>query len=592
MPLMLTDDERAMLDGVHGPAAAMAMRIVTRTAEAMGAPALLDIDGAHVDGCLYHGQAGLDFAERLASLGGTVRVPTTLNVSSLDLLHPDLVRLSPDRASDARRLMDAYVALGCRPTWTCAPYQLPDRPRPGAQLAWAESNAIVFANSVLGARTERYGDFMDVCCAITGRAPAVGLHTDEGRRASLVVIVEGVSEELARSTAGLAALGHRVGALAGRRVPAVVGLPHHLEEDGLKALGAAAASAGSVALVHVVGSTPEAPTLEAILVDGSDAVTIRPDDLRDARDELTTAREPRIGAVCLGTPHASLAELRSLLGHLRETGRPTVPCYVNTSRANLEALGGRRRRARELGSHRRDRHLHVRDADPRGRRWRGHDRLREMGLVRADQPRLRRGLRDHRGMSALGRRAAASGETTRCGSVVTSIRVTRVLVPGAAEGDVLVLAEPLSFWGGLDPDTGVVTDARHPQRGAVLTGTVVVMRTGRGSSSSASVLAEAIRARTGPAAIVLAEADPIVVLGALVAGELYGSRSPSWRSRTMRTTRLSRAPGTSGSPMRRSSRRDTDAEARPTCGCCAARGSCAEHHPVRVTRNVTPPPTA
>ena len=112
------------------------------------------------------------------------------------------------------------------------------------------------------------------------------------------------------------------------------------------------------------------------------------------------------------------------------------------------------------------------------------------------------------------------------GSIVRPIVATRVLVAGTADGDVLVLDEPLSFWGGLDPETGVVTDARHPQRGAVLTGTVVVMRSGRGSSSSASVLAEAIRAGTGPAAIVLADADPIVVLGALVAGELYGIQVP------------------------------------------------------------------
>ena len=329
-----------MLAGGRGPATAMAMRIVTRTAEAMGAPALLDIEGGHVDGCLYHGRAGLDFAERLAGLGGMVRVPTTLNVSSLDLLHPGLVRLPSDRAADARRLMDAYVALGCRPTWTCAPYQLDDRPPFGAQVAWAESNAIVFANSVLGARTERYGDFMDVCCAITGRAPAVGLHTDEGRVASLAVFVEGVPEPLARSTAGLAALGHLVGTLAGPAVPAIAGLPRGLPEDGLKALGAAAASSGSVGLVHVVGSTPEAPTLEAVLVDGSRTVTIRAEDLRDARDELTTASDPRVGGVCLGTPHASESELRSMIGYLRETGRPPVPCYVNTSRATLEALGG------------------------------------------------------------------------------------------------------------------------------------------------------------------------------------------------------------------------------------------------------------
>jgi predicted aconitase len=349
MSLALTAGDRATLDGAHGPAAAMAMRIVVRTAEAMDASGLLDIEGAHVDGCLYHGLAGLDFAERLASLGGTVRVPTSLNVSSLDLLHPELVRLPPDRASDARRLMDAYVALGCRPTWTCAPYQLEDRPGLGAQLAWAESNAIVFANSVLGARTERYGDFIDVCCAITGRAPAIGLHTDAGRRASLAIVVDGVPERLARSTAGLAALGQRVGVLAGRAVPAIDGLPHGLGEDALKALGAAAASSGSVALVHVVGSTPEAPTLGAVLIEGSATVTLGTDDLRRARDGLTTARDPTIGAVCLGTPHASVAELRSLLALLRDAGRPNVPCYVNTSRTMLEALGDREDELTSMG---------------------------------------------------------------------------------------------------------------------------------------------------------------------------------------------------------------------------------------------------
>jgi predicted aconitase with swiveling domain len=102
----------------------------------------------------------------------------------------------------------------------------------------------------------------------------------------------------------------------------------------------------------------------------------------------------------------------------------------------------------------------------------------------------------------------------------------RTLVPGEAHGPALVLTEPLSFWGGLDPATGVIIDVHHPQRGAVITGTVLVMPGGRGSSSSSSVLAEAIRAGTAPAAIVLAEPDPIIALGALVARELYGVEVP------------------------------------------------------------------
>src|SRR5690606_38038749 len=172
MELSVRDEE--FLNGVHGDAGRLAMELVVAVGRAEDATRLIDIEAAHIDGCLYHGQAGLDFALRLA--GGVVAVPTTLNVSSLDLLHHDLYRGEPTTAEQARALMDAYVRLGCQPTWTCAPYQLVDRPRFGAQIAWGESNAIVFANSVLGARTNRYGDFMDIACAITGRAPYYGLH--------------------------------------------------------------------------------------------------------------------------------------------------------------------------------------------------------------------------------------------------------------------------------------------------------------------------------------------------------------------------------------------------------------------------------
>src|SRR5919108_2085253 len=140
MPLELDDRDRAFLNGEQGEGTALAMRTVVALAEMTEAPRLRDVTRAHVDSCLYHGRSGLDFAERLNAGAANVAVPTTLNVSSLDLLHPELVPLDEPRRTEVRRLMDAYVALGCRPTWTCAPYQLTDRPSFGEQIAWAESN--------------------------------------------------------------------------------------------------------------------------------------------------------------------------------------------------------------------------------------------------------------------------------------------------------------------------------------------------------------------------------------------------------------------------------------------------------------------
>ena len=335
--LSLDAEDRAALAGERGEAARLAMRILVRTAEAMGASELLDVSAAHIDGCLYHGRAGLDFAERLVEGGARVAVPTTLNVSSLDLLHPEIARLDGETASAARALMDAYVVMGCRPTWTCAPYQLPVRPGLGEHVAWAESNAIVFANSVLGARTGRYGDFIDVCCAITGRAPAAGLHLDGERLARAVFRVEGVPDALLRDDAAYAAIGHVVGRATGTTVPAIVGLPATATEDQLKALGAAAASSGSVAMFHAVGVTPEAPTLESA-TGGSDPTLERTIDLaslRAARDELSTVEVgAAVGSVSLGTPHCSAAELRHLAG-LVEGRRLAVACYVNTGRHTL-----------------------------------------------------------------------------------------------------------------------------------------------------------------------------------------------------------------------------------------------------------------
>ena len=215
------------------------MRLIIRVAGAMGAQRLIDVTSAHIDGCLYHGEAGLDFAERLATGGGRVVVPTTLNVATLDRLHPELFRGDDHLRERGGRLMDAYEAMGCRPTWTCAPYQLASRPGRGEQVAWAESNAIVFVNSVLGARTDRYGDFIDICAALTGRVPDAGLHRTENRVGEVLYRLTNIPPRLIDDAMLYPVLGHLIGFDCGTSIPAIVGLPpDSADEDRLKALGA------------------------------------------------------------------------------------------------------------------------------------------------------------------------------------------------------------------------------------------------------------------------------------------------------------------------------------------------------------------
>ena len=336
MTLKLTQEDRAMLRGDRGPADKMAMSIIVRMAEVQGARELLSIEGAHIDSALYMGDATLEFAERLASLGARVVVPTTLNVSGVDEHGWREWAVPPDWAEKARRQMVAYQQMGCLPTWTCAPYQTAFRPRFGQQIAWGESNAIVFANSVIGARTERYPDLMDICAAITGRVPAVGLHLAENRAGQLLLRLVEVPRELQADDTFYPVLGHLMGRVAGERVPVVEGLEVRPSEDQLKALGAAAASSGTVGLYHLVGVTPEAPTLEAAFQgrEPQEVVEVDLARLRQAWEELSTHRGEKLDMVVLGSPHFSLPEFARLAPLLQGKRRhPQVQFLVTTSRA-------------------------------------------------------------------------------------------------------------------------------------------------------------------------------------------------------------------------------------------------------------------
>ncbi len=343
--MRLTDDEAAMLDGRDGEGAAVALRLVAESGRLLGADGLVPVASAHIDGCLYHGDSGTEFAEFLVAKGGRVRVPATLNVGALDLRHPGNVRLDGARRGMALRLMQAYEALGCRATWTCAPYQAGHRPAAGSDVAWGESNAVAFCNSVLGARTNRYGDFLDIACAIAGRAPRYGLHLPERRRATVRVDTSGLSNALKRRDAFWPVLGAWLGRAVGEEVAVIEGLQGFATEDRLKALGAAAASTGAVALFHVAGVTPEAPTAAAILAADPAVLTLTPADVRAARDLLSTATGDAVDAVAVGSPHFSVDEVAALEALLAGR-RVRVPIYLNTSRF---VLGGLERDGRLAG---------------------------------------------------------------------------------------------------------------------------------------------------------------------------------------------------------------------------------------------------
>ena len=339
----LTDEERAMLAGEAGEAARLAMRIVVRLAPLYGATALLPITRAHIDGCIYEGEAGLAFAERLADLGGRVRVATTLNVVSLDIRHWRQLGLEADYADKAYRLGHAYVRMGAQPTFTCAPYQTAAAPAFGEQIAWAESNAVAYANSVLGARTNRYGDYLDACCALTGRVPASGLHLDEPRRGQVLVRLTGMPPALFARDDFYPVLGYVLGTLVADEVPVVEGLEARPSDDQLKALAAAAATSGAVALFHLVGITPEAPTLPAAFggLAPERVVDVDFDRLRTARAALSTGGggQDRLDVVAFGSPHCSLAECRHLAALMAgQRAAAGVEVFVTTSRAVREVL--------------------------------------------------------------------------------------------------------------------------------------------------------------------------------------------------------------------------------------------------------------
>ena len=613
--------------------------------------------------------------------------------------------------------MQLYIDLGARPVWTCAPYQLPGRPGLGDHIIAGESNAVAFYNSVIGARTNKYGDFLDVACALTGKVPLARLHTDEGRAGQLVIDTGEIPDAIKREDIFYHLIGQVAGRLAGSRIPVIEGLPADASEDNLKAVSAAAAAAGGVEMWHGTGNTPEAPTTEAALQGKPPAerhnITVA--DLAEARAQLTTGSDGPLNMVALGTPHFSpteFAELAPLLANRRVHSDTKV--YVATSRfvrdlaaaqghiAPLEEAGveiitdtctyfspkvrgctGRAMTNAAKWAYYAPGMLGIEvcfgslaecaESAVRGEVWRD-ERLWQpfetkseraapppspplppeggesepaarpgslspqgrglgRGVVRRDAKLTRRAkqlrqdqtepekrlwsklrrkqLNDHhfyrqktiagyiadfacprqrlvveldgwthgtedeiaydgKHDEALARegytviRISNNDVMTNLDGVVETIAAVldgapppspplppeggesrplspqgrgpgrgvgpqngpQLLTPGTASAATLILDEPLSFWGGYDPATGIILDQHHPQAAECVKDRILVLPGARGSGGTPACIAESIRRRVGPAGVVLKSADINIATGTLVAQALYDIACP------------------------------------------------------------------
>lgn len=327
--MTLTEEERGMLAGAQGPAVQKAMQMIVALAEVYEAAALVPVASAQIAGVSYKnlGDAGLRFLEEWAAQGARARVPAFMNPAGMDLERWREMGVSPVFAHQQQRVVEALTRMGIAPTCTCTPYLVGQVPEVGDHLAWSESSAVSYANSVLGARTNREGGPSALAAAITGRTPMYGLHLVENRVATHVVNVSCP----VRTEADYGALGY----LVGRQIHD--GVPHfrfwHQDrarkpgQEAWMALGAAMAASGAVALYHVEGVTPEAQRGAALR---KDIPSIGIQDLADGYAALSSPLD-EIDFVSLGCPHSTLADIERV-ARLLDGKRVRVTFWITTSR--------------------------------------------------------------------------------------------------------------------------------------------------------------------------------------------------------------------------------------------------------------------
>lgn len=326
--MYLTQDEQKILDGEQGDVPARLMRLLVRLGDIYGADGMIPVGSVQVAGVSYKsiGDPGTEFLEDMASKGARVKVLTYLNPAGMDLENWKEIGFPEDFARNQIRIMDAFKAMGIVITATCTPYLAGNLPRFREHIAWSESSAVSFSNSVIGARTNREGGPSALAAAIIGKTPNYGLHLDANRKPDVVVDVSASLEY----NADFGALGYFVGKQVKNKKPYFKGITN-ANTDQLKALGAAMAASGAVALYHAEDLTPEAHLQD---ISGLETIPVTDAEIKGTYDKLNTGESPDI--VVLGCPHASLREISTLASEV-EGKILTKPVWICTSRVMKEA---------------------------------------------------------------------------------------------------------------------------------------------------------------------------------------------------------------------------------------------------------------
>jgi predicted aconitase len=301
--MKLTKQEQAMLNGEQGYAVRKSMEILTALGDIYGAEELIKVGSVQVAGVSYHnlGDAGLEFLNELAK-DGKVKVLTTLNPAGMDLENWKELGISEDFAVKQNQVIQAFEKMGILISCTCTPYLIGNLPRFGEHVAWSESSAVTFANSVIGAKTNREGGPSALAAAFVGKTPCYGLHLDENRVPDVNVQVNANLVKLS----DWGALGYAIGKKAENKIPYITGI-EEAELDELKSFCASVVTYGAKPLFYMKGITPASETVKV----PKETITIQQSDLKNAYDNIND-QVSEIDFVCVGCPHCSIKEIAEI----------------------------------------------------------------------------------------------------------------------------------------------------------------------------------------------------------------------------------------------------------------------------------------
>ncbi len=340
----LNDSEKRMLDGGMGRGPQSAMRLLTTLGVVYGAERMVPVSSCHVGGRSYliSGEENIEWMADLIEGGARFRVFTSTNPCSADLEQWEKMGLPEDLIRNQKRVDLLYLKLGAVPLGSCLPYQLGNLPLPGTHFAWGGSAGATFVNSVFGARGNREGSPSVVAAAIAGVTPEFGLHLKENRYGKVLVDLSCLDHSNLTLTE-YSAIGSYIGRTLLDKTPVIVGLPSHMTQDQIRFLISPMPTAGAVSLVHLVGITPEAPTVEAAFgprkPEGK--ISVGPKELKSSYEKLTTTQKENVDLVCFGCPHCSIPQIGQIASLLEgKRVHPNTRLWVATS-THIKNMAGR-----------------------------------------------------------------------------------------------------------------------------------------------------------------------------------------------------------------------------------------------------------